>query len=86
MTSQGHARAIFRRAVERRNLVVAEATAKELPPLSLSDAGEPLTGPNPCPHARKRGMEESASSNRISEVLAANSHFRPRRGTPRHTG
>lgn len=29
---------IFRRALERGNLVVAEATAKELPPLNLTDA------------------------------------------------
>jgi hypothetical protein len=38
LTSQGHPRTIFKRALERGNLVVAEATAKELPPLSLTDA------------------------------------------------
>lgn len=37
MTSSGHAFAIFRPAFERGNLVVAEVTAKELPPLSLED-------------------------------------------------
>jgi hypothetical protein len=39
-TSQGRPYAIFRRALERRNLLVAEATAKELPPLNLTDALE----------------------------------------------
>jgi hypothetical protein len=34
-TSQGHPYAIFRRALERKNLLVAEATAKELPPLTM---------------------------------------------------
>jgi hypothetical protein len=37
-TSQGHPLAIFRRAIERGNLLVAEATANELPPLNLTDA------------------------------------------------
>jgi hypothetical protein len=36
--SQGHPRTIFRRALERGNLVVAEATAKELPQVYLTDA------------------------------------------------
>jgi hypothetical protein len=39
-TSQGHPYTIFRRALERGNLPVAEATAKDLPPLSLEDALE----------------------------------------------
>jgi hypothetical protein len=39
-TSQGRPYSIFRRALERKNLLVAEATAKELPPLNLSDALE----------------------------------------------
>jgi hypothetical protein len=39
-TSQGRPYAIFRRALEHGNLLVAEATAKELPPLSLEDALE----------------------------------------------
>jgi hypothetical protein len=39
-TSQGHPYTIFRRALERKNLLVAEATAKELPPLNLTDALE----------------------------------------------
>jgi hypothetical protein len=37
-TSQGRAYAIFRRAIERKNLLIAEATATELPPLNLTDA------------------------------------------------
>jgi hypothetical protein len=37
-TSQGQTRTVFRRAIERGNLLVAKATAKDLPPLSLEDA------------------------------------------------
>jgi hypothetical protein len=37
-TSQGRPYAIFRRAFERKNLLIAEATARELPPLNLTDA------------------------------------------------
>jgi hypothetical protein len=39
-TSQGHPLAIFRRALQRGNLTVAEAVSKELPPLDLTDALE----------------------------------------------
>jgi hypothetical protein len=35
LTAQGHPRTIFKGALERGNLVVAEATAKELPRLDL---------------------------------------------------
>jgi len=38
LTAQGHPRAIFRRAVERKNLLIAEATARELGALDLSEA------------------------------------------------
>jgi hypothetical protein len=38
LTSQGHPYSIFRRAVERGNLLAAEAAAKELPRISLGDA------------------------------------------------
>jgi hypothetical protein len=37
LTAQGHPRAIFQRAVERGNLVIAEATAREIG-LSLEEA------------------------------------------------
>jgi hypothetical protein len=37
-TLQGHPQAIFRRALNRGNLLVAEATVKELPWISLADA------------------------------------------------
>jgi hypothetical protein len=40
LTSQGHRYTIFRRALERGNLMGAEATAKELPRLGLADALE----------------------------------------------
>jgi hypothetical protein len=36
--AQGHPRAIFKRAIERGNVVVAEATARELGQLSLEEA------------------------------------------------
>ena len=39
-TSQGRPYSIFRGAPERRNLLVAEASAKKLPPLNLTDALE----------------------------------------------
>jgi hypothetical protein len=39
-TSQGHARNVFWRALERGNLIVAEATAKEIGQISLSEALE----------------------------------------------
>ncbi len=38
MAAQGHPRAIFKRAIERGNLVVAEATAREIGRLSLEEA------------------------------------------------
>ena len=38
MTAQGHPRAIFKRAVERGNLVIAEATAREVGQLTLDEA------------------------------------------------
>jgi hypothetical protein len=38
VTAQGHPRAIFKRAVERGNIVGAEATARELGKLSLEEA------------------------------------------------
>jgi hypothetical protein len=38
LTAQGHPRAIFCRAIERRNLLIAEATARELGALDLSEA------------------------------------------------
>jgi hypothetical protein len=39
-TSQGHARPVFRRAFEHENLLVAEATAKEIGRISLAEALE----------------------------------------------
>ena len=39
-TSQGHPRTIFRRALERGNLLVAEATAREIGQVSLVEALE----------------------------------------------
>jgi hypothetical protein len=39
-TSQGRPYSIFKRALEHRNLMAAEAASKELPPLNLTDALE----------------------------------------------
>src|SRR5580765_59075 len=38
MTAQGHPRAIFSRAIERSNLVAAEASAREIERLTLEEA------------------------------------------------
>jgi hypothetical protein len=38
LTAQAHPRAIFKRAIERGNLVVAEATAREIGRLTLEEA------------------------------------------------
>jgi hypothetical protein len=38
MTAQGHPRAIFSRAIEKGNLVIAEATAHEITNLTLEEA------------------------------------------------
>ena len=38
MTAQGHPRAIFSRAIENGNLVVAEQVAREVPNLTLEEA------------------------------------------------
>jgi hypothetical protein len=38
MTAQGHPRAIFKRAIERGNLVAAEASAREVGSLTLEEA------------------------------------------------
>lgn len=40
MTAQGHPRAIFHRAIQRQNLVVAEVTAREIGSVSLDEALE----------------------------------------------
>jgi hypothetical protein len=38
MTAQGHPRSVFRRAIERGNLLVAEMTAREIGSISLEEA------------------------------------------------
>lgn len=40
MTAQGHPRAIFHRAIERRNLMIAETTAREIGSIDLTEALE----------------------------------------------
>jgi hypothetical protein len=41
VTAQGHPRVIFKRAIERGNVVIAEATARELGRISLEEALAP---------------------------------------------
>lgn len=38
MTAQGHARSVFHRALQRKNLLVAETTAREIGHVSLAEA------------------------------------------------
>jgi hypothetical protein len=38
VTAQGHPRTIFKRAIERSNVAIAEATAREVGRLSLDEA------------------------------------------------
>ena len=38
MTAQGHARSVFNRAIERRNLLIAELTVREIGQVSLAEA------------------------------------------------
>jgi hypothetical protein len=38
LTAQGHPRTIFKRAIEKESLVIAEATAREIAPLTLDEA------------------------------------------------
>jgi hypothetical protein len=52
MTAQGHPRAIFSRAIENGNLVVAEQVAREVPNLTLEEALRspvPLRGEGSAP-------------------------------------
>jgi hypothetical protein len=60
-TPQGHPYAIFRRALKRRNVLMALAVAKELPQLSLVDALEltvlvARTDPRRHPRSRRAGF------------------------------
>jgi hypothetical protein len=74
--SQGHPRTIFRRALERGNLVVAEATAKELPPLSLTDEAR-----SPCFTLRAWGRAGPGAPHlRVSVVTGPTLHGSCRNG------
>jgi hypothetical protein len=68
---QGHSLSIFRRAIERGNLTVAEATARELLRISLTDALE-LT----ILIARKDPRQQPAGRSPLVAALP--------RGEPRH--
>ena len=59
MTAQGHPRAIFKRAIERGNVALAEATARELGRLSLDEALA-LTAPSPAMSRRSHGGRSAA--------------------------
>jgi hypothetical protein len=80
LTSQGHAYTIFRRALERGNLMGAEATAKELPQLGLADAleltlliarKEPRRHPRVAARWLLRYLEEDDEATIDELVLAA---------------
>jgi hypothetical protein len=80
MTAQGHPRAIFKWAVERGNLVVAEATARELGKLSLEEAlrllflyaeKEPSSSVRPAdawPRAVRRGRNQQGRRRGTSDL------------------
>jgi len=55
VTSQGHARTVFRRAIEHGNLVLAEATIRELGVVALGEALEltALMASKESPRARR---------------------------------
>ena len=48
-TSQGHPRTIFRRALERDNLVLAEVTAREIGRVTIAEALELTASNRPAP-------------------------------------
>jgi hypothetical protein len=67
-TSQGHPRTVFRRALDRGNLLAAEATAKEIGRLSLSEALELtllIARKEPCRHPRGSRCSAERSFNRL---------------------
>jgi hypothetical protein len=79
-TSQGHPYTIFHRALERKNLLIAEATAKELPRLNLTDAldlttliarKDPRRHPRVAARWLLRYLEEHPEATIDEAVLAA---------------
>jgi hypothetical protein len=79
-TSQGRPHSIFRRALQRRNVVAALAAARELPQLSLEDALELtllVARKDPCRHPRVAGrwllryLEEDPAATVEEAALAA---------------
>ena len=70
LTSQGHPRTVFRRALEHGNLLVAEATAREIGRIDLREAleltalialGDPDRGRRASARWLKRWLEEAAA-------------------------
>ena len=79
MTAQGHPRAIFKRACERGNLLIAETTAREIGRISLQEAlwltalialKDPRRRPRVAARWLQRFLEEHPSAT-IEEVLLA---------------
>ena len=67
VTAQGHPYAIFRRAIEKKNLLVAETTARELGTIGLSDAFDLV-----CLVAEKDGRRLDAYARRwLCRLLVA---------------
>jgi hypothetical protein len=70
LTAQGHPRAIFRRAIERGNLLIAETTAREIGRVSLVEALE-LAALIALKDARRRGR---ACTRWLQRYLEARPH------------
>lgn len=90
MTAQGHPRAVFRRAIQRGNLLIAEATAREIGALWLDEALE-LTAliarqdPRRANRAKARWLARllTAAEVGLDDVDLALAHLRAL-GTARH--
>jgi hypothetical protein len=67
-TSQGHSYGIFQKAIQRRNVIVAVATAREFPQLSLLDALE-LTMPIARKDAQRYPRVQPAGSGGCSRSI-----------------
>jgi hypothetical protein len=92
MTAQGHPRAIFKRAVERGNLVLAEATARELGRITLDQALRLLflyaeKQPINFERAALRWLGRYVTEGKaVSLLKAQSSRLRPFRAASRQSG
>jgi hypothetical protein len=85
LTAQGHPRAIFKRAIENGNLVVAEMTARQLGRLTLEDSLA-LTALVAKPARSAAHASHSGGCFGCSRKMASDDRGdRPRRVCPRRT-